>query len=269
MTQTGRIAPADKKLYALRDVTGTVDSLPLIASSVMSKKLASGCDGVVLDVKTGSGAFMKTPEEARKLAETMAAIGVHAGMRTSALITDMDRPLGLTVGNGIEVEEAMETLRGGGPADLRELSLSLASEMVRLAGAGDAASCRRMAESALDSGRAFVLFQKMVEAQGGDPSALERPFPQAACRMEVLAEKDGFLHFMNTGEIGETAVILGAGRSRKDDPIDLGAGIRLFRRTGDAVRAGEPLAELYASSLADKQGLLNRKQKAAGAQFLA
>ena len=248
ITQTGSIAPADKKLYALRDVTGTVDSLPLIASSVMSKKLASGCDGVVLDVKTGSGAFMKTPEEARQLAEAMVSIGWRAGMRTSALITDMDRPLGHAVGNAIEVEEAMETLRGGGPADLRELSLSLAAEMIRLAGLGDGASGRKMAEDALDSGRAFALFQRMAEAQGGDPSVLERPLPRAVCRMEVLAERSGFLTAMNTEEIGEAAVILGAGRSRKDDPIDLGAGMRLFRRTGDAVLAGEPLAELHASS---------------------
>ncbi len=178
----------------------------------------------------------------------MVSIGGRAGMRASALITDMDRPLGCAVGNAIEVEEAMETLWGGGPADLRELSLSLAAEMIRLAGLGDRISSRKMAEEALDSGRAFALFQRMTEAQGGNPAVLERPFPRAACRMEICAKRSGFITAMDTEEIGETAVVLGAGRSRKDDPIDLGAGMRLFLRTGDAVRAGEPLAELYTSS---------------------
>ena len=248
ITQTEDAAPADKKLYALRDVTGTVDSLPLIASSIMSKKLASGCDGVVLDVKTGSGAFMKTVEDAQELARAMVSIGEHAGMNCCALITDMDRPLGRTVGNAIEVEEAMETLRGGGPEDLRELSLALAAEMIRLAGFGSEEACRKKAEEALQSGKAFAVFQKMVEAQGGDPSVLERPFSRSACRRKVAAWETGYIGAMETGKIGESAVILGAGRSRKDDPIDLGAGILLLRRTGDAVKAGEPIAELYAAS---------------------
>ena len=247
MTQTGDIAPADKKLYALRDVTATVDSLPLIASSVMSKKLASGCDGVVLDVKVGSGAFMKTAEEAEALARQMIDIGRQAGKRVSALVTDMDRPLGSTVGNAIEVEEAMDALRGGGPADLRELSLALAAEMVRLAGGGTAEECLARAERALDSGAAFETFGRMVECQGGDRRALERPFPLSPCRLELRAPRKGYLTRMETGEIGTAAVMLGAGRSRKDDPIDLGAGIRLLAKTGDFVEKGQPLAVFSAA----------------------
>lgn len=247
MTQTGDIAPADKKLYALRDVTATVDSLPLIASSVMSKKLASGCDGVVLDVKVGSGAFMKTAEEAEALARQMIDIGRQAGKRVSALVTDMDRPLGSTVGNAIEVEEAMDALRGGGPADLRELSLALAAEMVRLAGGGTAEECLARAERALDSGAAFETFGRMVECQGGDRRALERPFPLSPCRLELRAPRKGYLTRMETGEIGTVAVMLGAGRSRKDDPIDLGAGIRLLAKTGDFVEKGQPLAVFSAA----------------------
>ena len=247
MTQTGDIAPADKKLYALRDVTATVDSLPLIASSVMSKKLASGCDGVVLDVKVGSGAFMKTAEEAEALARQMIDIGRQAGKRVSALVTDMDRPLGSTVGNAIEVEEAMDALRGGGPADLRELSLALAAEMVRLAGGGTAEECLARAERALGSGAAFETFGRMVECQGGDRRALERPFPLSPCRLELRAPRKGYLTRMETGEIGTAAVMLGAGRSRKDDPIDLGAGIRLLAKTGDFVEKGQPLAVFSAA----------------------
>lgn len=247
MTQTGDIAPADKKLYALRDVTATVDSLPLIASSVMSKKLASGCDGVVLDVKVGSGAFMKTAEEAEALARQMIDIGRQAGKRVSALVTDMDRPLGSTVGNAIEVEEAMDALRGGGPADLRELSLALAAEMVRLAGGGTAEECLDRAERALDSGAAFETFGRMVECQGGDRRALERPFPLSPCRLELRAPREGYLTRMETGEIGTAAVMLGAGRSRKDDLIDLGAGIRLLAKTGDFVEKGQPLAVFSAA----------------------
>ncbi len=247
MTQTGDIAPADKKLYALRDVTATVDSLPLIASSVMSKKLASGCDGVVLDVKVGSGAFMKTAEEAEALARQMIDIGRQAGKRVSALVTDMDRPLGSTVGNAIEVEEAMDALRGGGPADLRELSLALAAEMVRLAGGGTAEECLDRAERALGSGAAFETFGRMVECQGGDRRALERPFPLSPCRLELRAPREGYLTRMETGEIGTAAVMLGAGRSRKDDPIDLGAGIRLLAKTGDFVEKGQPLAVFSAA----------------------
>lgn len=247
MTQTGDIAPADKKLYALRDVTATVDSLPLIASSVMSKKLASGCDGVVLDVKVGSGAFMKTSQDAEALARQMIDIGRQAGLRVSALVTDMDRPLGNTVGNAIEVEEAMDALRGGGPADLRELSLALAAEMVRLAGGGTAEECLARAERALDSGAAFETFGRMVECQGGDRRALEQPFPLSPCRLELRAPREGYLTRMETGEIGTAAVMLGAGRSRKDDPIDLGAGIRLLAKTGDFVEKGQPLAVFSAA----------------------
>lgn len=248
MTQTGEAAPADKRLYALRDVTATVDSLPLIAASVMSKKIASGCDGVVLDVKAGSGAFMPDVESAQKLARLMCQIGEQAGLKVSALITNMDEPLGNTVGNAIEVEEAMDALQGGGPADLRELSLALAAEMVFLAGKGTREECRKMAEKALNSGRAFQCFQKMVSCQGGDPEALRQPFPLGEFTLDILAEQDGFLTRMEAAEIGRAAVLLGAGRSRKDDPIDLKAGVRIFKKTGDFVRKGEALARLYASN---------------------
>lgn len=247
MTQTGEAVPADKRLYALRDVTATVDSLPLIAASVMSKKIASGCGGVVLDVKAGSGAFMKDRSSAEALAREMIAIGKAAGLRVSALITNMDQPLGNTVGNAIEVEEAMETLRGGGPADLRELSLALAAEMVRLADGGTEEECLARAERALDSGAAFETFGRMVECQGGDRQALERPFPLSPCKLELKAPRAGFLSRMETGEIGTAAVLLGAGRSRKDDPIDLGAGIRILAKTGDPVETGQPLAVFSAA----------------------
>ncbi|MGI5893219.1 MAG: thymidine phosphorylase [Candidatus Merdivicinus sp.] len=248
MTQTGNLAPADKKLYALRDVTATVDSLPLIAASVMSKKLASGCDGVVLDVKVGSGAFMKTAEDAAALAKEMLAIGKSAGIRTSALITDMDLPLGNTVGNAIEVNEAMETLRGGGPSDLRQLSLTLAAEMIRLSNGQSASQCMQAAQAALKDGRAFVAFQNMVACQGGDPEAICQPLPLAACTMDILADQDGYLTRMQTDEIGNVSVMLGAGRSRKEDSIDLGAGIRIFAKTGDYIQKGDVLARLYASN---------------------
>ncbi len=247
MTQTGEAAPADKRLYALRDVTATVDSLPLIAASVMSKKIASGCDGVVLDVKAGSGAFMPDVASAEKLARLMCQIGEKAGLKVSALITNMDEPLGNTVGNAIEVEEAMDALKGGGPADLRELSLSLAAEMVYLAGKGSQEFCRKMAEEALDSGKALECFRKMVACQGGDADAVLNPFPLGEYTLDILAEQSGYLTSMQTDEIGRTAVLLGAGRSKKDDPIDLKAGIRIFKKTGDFVQQGEVLARLYAS----------------------
>lgn len=247
MTQTGNFAPADKKLYALRDVTATVDSIPLIAASVMSKKLASGCDGVVLDVKVGSGAFMKEKTQAEELAREMTSIGEAAGLRVSALITGMDVPLGNTVGNAIEVEEAMDALRGGGPTDLRELSLQIGAEMVRLADGGAPEDCRRKAERALDSGDAFETFARMVECQGGDRRALEKPFPLSPCCMELRAPADGTIVRMATDEIGATAVLLGAGRSRSGDAIDLGAGIRVLAKTGDSVQKGQPLAMLYAA----------------------
>lgn len=247
MTQTGEAAPADKRLYALRDVTATVDSLPLIAASVMSKKIASGCDGVVLDVKAGSGAFMPDVSSAEKLARLMCEIGKQAGLRVSALITNMDEPLGNTVGNAIEVEEAVDALKGGGPADLRDLSLALASEMVFLAGKGSRDCCRKMAEEALDSGKALECFQKMVSCQGGDADAVLKPFPLGEYTLDVQAGQDGYLTRMQADEIGRAAVLLGAGRSRKDEPIDLKAGIRIFKKTGDLVQKGEVLARLYAS----------------------
>lgn len=250
ISQSGNLVPADKKLYALRDVTATVESLPLIASSVMSKKIAAGADCILLDVKVGSGAFMKTPEEAVRLAETMVSIGEHAGRRTAALVTDMSRPLGNAVGNSLEVREACDTLRGRGPADITSLSVELAANMLYLAGRGDAESCRTMASAQIGNGKAFAKLLEMVAAQGGDTSVLEdgSRFPQAKLCREVTADRSGYLCFMDTEQIGIASMLLGAGRETKEDSIDYSAGILLRRKTGDRVEKGEPLAMFYTSS---------------------
>ena len=247
--QSGELAPADKKLYALRDVTATVDSIPLIAASIMSKKLAAGSAAIVLDVKTGSGAFMKTLDDALALARAMVAIGEGAGRKTSAVITDMDVPLGSAVGNALEVAEAMEVLKGRGPADLREVSLALAADMLRLIGRGDFAECQRLAAETIENGSAFRAFAAMVEAQGGDAAALADPtkLPQAAFCREVRAERDGFIAHMDAERIGQAACLLGAGRETKESVIDHAAGIRLVKKTGDAVKTGEAIAELHAN----------------------
>ena len=249
ISQSGNLVPADKKLYALRDVTATVESLPLIASSVMSKKIAAGADCILLDVKAGSGAFMKTPEEALRLAETMVSIGEHAGRRTAALITDMSRPLGNAVGNSLEVREACDTLRGRGPADLTELSVELAANMLHLAGKGDVETCRSMAAEQIANGSGFAKFREMVAAQGGDTSVLDdgEKFPQAKLQREITAEKSGYLGAMETEKIGIASMLLGAGRETKEDPIDFSAGIVLRRKTGDRVEKGEPLAVFHTS----------------------
>lgn len=243
--QSGNLDPADKKLYALRDVTATVESIPLIASSIMSKKLAAGADKILLDVKTGSGAFMKTQQDAEMLAREMVEIGRSVGRETIALVTDMDVPLGNAIGNTLEILEVCQTLRGHGPQDLTVLCLELASNMALLAGAGDTIeSCRAAARKALESGAALQKLCDMVSAQGGDASYLQHPetFSRAPVKHELLADRDGYITHMNAEACGEAAMILGAGRIKKEDLIDHGAGIWLLRKTGDAVRAGEVLA---------------------------
>ena len=244
--QSGNLAPADKKLYALRDVTATVDCIPLIASSIMSKKLAA------------SGAFMKTLDDSIKLAQTMVAIGELAGRRTVALITDMDTPLGYGIGNSIEVMESMDVLKGEGPADLREVSLQLASNMLYLVGKGTPEECRAMAEKSIADGSAFETFCTMVRAQGGDDSVLRdyTKFPQAPYRAEIKAERSGYITKMNAEEIGETSVVLGAGRETKESAIDFSAGLILHKKYGDEVKEGDSLVTLYTSkesALADAE----------------
>ena len=247
--QNTDLAPADKLLYALRDVTATVDSIPLIASSIMGKKLAANDDGIVLDVKTGSGAFMKDVEESRRLAEVMVEIGRLAGKRMCALITDMDRPLGCAIGNSLEVIEAIETLKGDGPDDLTELCVALASHMLVLAEKGDYATCEKLARESLASGAALSTFAAMVKAQGGDPAWVYDPslFPTAPYQREVCAPRDGYITHVDTEGYGVASLLLGAGRNKKEDRIDLSAGIRLCAKTGDYVREGETIAVLYAS----------------------
>ncbi|MCR5438713.1 pyrimidine-nucleoside phosphorylase [Selenomonas sp. WCT3] len=247
--QSGNLAPADKKLYALRDVTATVDSIPLIASSIMSKKLAAGSDCILLDVKTGSGAFMKTLDDSIKLAQTMVAIGEGAGRRTVALITDMDTPLGFGIGNSLEVMESMDVLKGHGPEDLTEVSLQLASNMLYLVGKGTPEECRAMAEKSIEDGSAFETFCTMVKAQGGDDAVLRdyTKFAQAPFKLDVLADRDGFITKMNAEEIGETSVVLGAGRETKESDIDFSAGLVLHKKFGDAVKKGDSLVTLYTS----------------------
>lgn len=245
--QSGNLAPADKKLYALRDVTATVESKPLIAASIMSKKIAAGADCILLDVKTGSGAFMKTVEDAIDLAKIMVEIGSHVGRTTAALITDMDRPLGHAVGNSLEVVEAIRTLQGMGPADLTEVCLQLAAGLLELAGKGDHAACVQMAKEAISSGRALAKLREMVAAQGGDPSYIDRPelFPKAAVEYVVRCPKAGYITHINTQQVGIASVVLGAGREIKDAPIDHSAGILLHKNIGDRVEEGEPLALLF------------------------
>jgi thymidine phosphorylase len=230
------LAPADKKLYALRDVTGTVEAIPLIASSIMSKKIAEGTGSLVLDVKVGSGAFMKNVDQARELAETMVALGKDAGVNTVALLTDMSTPLGLTAGNAIEVEESVEVLAGGGPADVVELTVRLAEEMLACAGVHDADPA-----AALKDGRAMDVWNRMIEAQGGDPRAT---LPVARESEVVLAPADGVLVGLDALAVGVAAWRLGAGRARKEDQVQAGAGVRLHAKPGATVRAGEPLMTL-------------------------
>lgn len=250
IAQAGTLARADKLLYALRDVTATVDSIPLIASSIMSKKLACGADAVLLDVKVGRGAFMKTAEEARTLAALMVDIGRGAGLSTAALLTNMDVPLGNAVGNNLEVTEAMEVLRGEGSADLREVSLSLAAEMLHLAGCGTRVDCRSRAESAVADGSAFETFARMTAAQSGDTAVLSDPrkFPQAKHQCVLTAKETGYIARLDAETVGRAAVLVGAGRADKNAPIDHAAGIYLDKKYGDPVTTGDALATLYAES---------------------
>lgn len=246
--QTGNLAPADKKLYALRDVTATVDSIPLIAASVMSKKIAAGADAIVLDVKCGSGAFCKTVGEAQTLAHEMVRIGMLAGRKTVALITDMDIPLGHMIGNSLEVIEAIQTLRGNGPADLTAVCQELAANMLLLAGKGNLADCRSLAGAQLRNGLALAKFRELVCCQGGDGAYVDTPeehFTPAALRYEVAAPCGGFLTHMDCEGIGVASMQLGAGRRKKDDAIDPAAGIALLCKTGDAVQPGQPVAVLH------------------------
>jgi thymidine phosphorylase len=231
------LAPADKKLYALRDVTGTVEAIPLIASSIMSKKIAEGTSSLVLDVKVGSGAFMKNIDRARELATVMVQLGHDAGVNTSALITDMSTPLGLEIGNALEVKESVEVLAGGGPADVVELTVELAREMLRLAGKADVDVA-----AALKDGRAMDKWRQMISAQGGDPDA---ELPVAREHQVVLATADGVLTQLDALQVGTASWRLGAGRARKEDPVQFGAGITLHAQLGEAVKAGQPLMTLH------------------------
>jgi len=247
--QTENLAPADKKIYALRDVTGTVENLSLIAASIMSKKLAAGSDAIVLDVKTGSGAFMKTVEEAEKLARLMVDIGNGAGKKTVALITDMDRPLGKNIGNALEVSEAVEVLNGRGPDDLREVCIELAANMLYVARKGDIEYCRMLSAEAIEKRTALNKLVEMVKRQGGDSRAIEdiSRLPKAECRAEFKAEASGYIVKMNAERIGFASLILGAGRKKKDDVIDPAAGIELLKKTSDRIEAGETVAILHTS----------------------
>ncbi|URZ16507.1 pyrimidine-nucleoside phosphorylase [Clostridium felsineum] len=248
--QSGNLTPADKKLYALRDVTGSVESIPLIASSIMSKKIAAGADAIVLDVKTGAGAFMKTEEDAEKLAHAMVKIGNNVGRRTMAVISDMSQPLGFAIGNALEVKEAINTLKGEGPEDLTELVLTLGSQMVMLAKkANTLEEARQMLEAVIKNGEALEKFKVFLKNQGGDESVADNPdkLPQAKYKIEVPAKKSGFVSNIVADEIGLAAMLLGAGRATKEDTIDLAVGLVLNKKVGDSIQKGESLVTIYAN----------------------
>ncbi len=247
---TGNIAPADKKIYALRDVTDTVDSIPLIAGSIMSKKIASGTDALVLDVKTGSGAFMKTENQARDLAKALVSIGQNAGMDCMALISDMNQPLGRMIGNALEIQETIDILKGNGPADITDLVLTLGSQMVVLAKkAQTLAEAREMLETVVANGKALESFRQMVVAQGGDGKVVDDPtiMPQAKYKVDLPAKTSGVVAKMTADEIGIASMLLGGGRQTKDDQLDYAVGIELHKKVGDPVQKGEPLLTIYAN----------------------
>ena len=247
--QSEGLAPADKKLYALRDVTGTVDSIPLIASSVMSKKLASGAQAILLDVKVGSGAFMKSIEDARELAKAMVDIGKENGRSVKAILTDMDRPLGLAIGNALEIREVIDTLKGHGPEDLTHECIIMAAHMLVLSHMCDYETALNRVQQALDSGVALERLRLMIEAQGGDSRVIDddRVLTIGKFTYDVTSPQDGYITRMNTERCGIASVMLGAGRTVKDGPIDYSAGIVMHKKTGDAVSMGERIATLYAS----------------------
>jgi pyrimidine-nucleoside phosphorylase len=254
MGQTADMAPADKKLYALRDVTATVDCLQLISASIMSKKLAEGADGLVLDVKTGSGAFMQRLEDSRALAQTMVAIGTGMGRRMRALITDMGQPLGAAVGNALEIEECIACLKGGGPADLMEITYRLGAEMLVMGErAADIATGERILRQVITSGQGLEKFREMVQVQGGDPAVADDPrvrLPQAKLSVEVKAQRDGFIASMDNRAIGMASVNLGCGRLTMNDTVDPAVGFIFRRKIGDQVSAGEPMAVVRANDAA-------------------
>ncbi|MFS7261391.1 pyrimidine-nucleoside phosphorylase [Carnobacterium divergens] len=249
--QSGDLAPADKKLYGLRDVTGTVDSIALIASSIMSKKIAAGADAIVLDVTTGDGAFMKNEKDAERLAKTMVQIGKLANRQTMAIISDMSQPLGLAIGNSLEVKEAIDALKGEGPDDLMEMVYVLGSQMVVLAKQADTleAACELLKE-AIQSGAATTKFKEMIRNQGGDESIVDHPenLPQAEFVIELPAKESGYISEMVADQLGIAAMLLGAGRRTKEDTIDYSVGLMLHKKVGDSVTAGEPLVTVYANS---------------------
>lgn len=266
--QSGNLTPADKKLYALRDVTGTVNSIPLIASSIMSKKIAAGADAIVLDVKTGDGAFMKTQEDAEELAHAMVRIGNHVGRKTIAIISDMSQPLGFAIGNALEVKEAIETLQGKGPKDLTELVLTLGSQMVILAGkAKTSEEAKEMLLDAIHSGKALAKFKEFLANQGGDASIIDdlTKLPQAKYKIELPAKQSGYISRMVADEIGVASMILGAGRATKEDVIDLAVGLVLHKKVGDKVEEGESILTIYSN----RENIEDVKQKLYDNIFIA
>lgn len=266
--QSGNLTPADKKLYALRDVTGTVNSIPLIASSIMSKKIAAGADAIVLDVKTGDGAFMKTQEDAEELAHAMVRIGNHVGRKTIAIISDMSQPLGFAIGNALEVNEAIETLQGKGPKDLTELVLTLGSQMVILAGkAKTSEEAKEMLLDAIHSGKALAKFKEFLANQGGDASIVDdlTKLPQAKYKIELPAKQSGYISRMVADEIGVASMILGAGRATKEDVIDLAVGLVLHKKVGDKVEEGESILTIYSN----RENVEDVKQKLYDNIFIA
>lgn len=266
--QSGNLTPADKKLYALRDVTGTVNSIPLIASSIMSKKIAAGADAIVLDVKTGDGAFMKTQEDAEELAHAMVRIGNHVGRKTIAIISDMSQPLGFAIGNALEVKEAIETLQGKGPKDLTELVLTLGSQMVILAGkAKTSEEAKEMLLDAIHSGKALAKFKEFLANQGGDASIVDdlTKLPQAKYKIELPAKQSGYISRMVADEIGVASMILGAGRATKEDVIDLAVGLVLHKKVGDKVEEGESILTIYSN----RENVKDVKQKLYDNIFIA
>ncbi|XXM74111.1 pyrimidine-nucleoside phosphorylase [Lysinibacillus sphaericus] len=248
--QSGNLTPADKKLYSLRDVTATVNSIPLIASSIMSKKIAAGADAIVLDVKTGAGAFMKTLQDSENLAKAMVNIGNNVGRKTMAVISDMSQPLGFAIGNALEVKEAIDTLKGEGPDDLTELCLTLGSHMVFLAEkASSLKEARELLKKAIEDGSALESFKVFLESQGGDASVVDDPskLPQAQYKVELQAKEDGYVSEIVADSVGTAAMWLGAGRATKDSVIDLAVGLELRKKIGDEVKAGESLVTIYSN----------------------